>query len=93
MVDYVKDFQCDKAACGEAFPEIASFFDKYIPTPAKVLDLGCGQGRDSLVLARKGHTIHGVDLAKSGIDQMLERAKRENLCITGEVSDIRDYAP
>jgi 2-polyprenyl-3-methyl-5-hydroxy-6-metoxy-1,4-benzoquinol methylase len=29
-----------------------------------VLDLGCGQGRDALFIARKGHSVFGVDSLK-----------------------------
>jgi SAM-dependent methyltransferase len=40
-----------------------------------VLDLGCGTGRHSVELARRGHEIVGVDLSEG----MLERARRRAL--------------
>lgn len=33
------------------------------PAPADVLDLGCGTGTLTLLLAEAGHRVHGVDLA------------------------------
>jgi SAM-dependent methyltransferase len=33
------------------------------PAPAAVLDLGCGTGTLTLLLAEAGHRVHGVDLA------------------------------
>lgn len=56
--------------------------------PATVLDVGCGQGRNALPLARMGFEIVGTDLSKVGIDQMNALAEREALPITGLVADI-----
>lgn len=57
--------------------------------PGRILDLGCGQGRDALMAARMGHEVVGVDLSEIGISQMLEDA--EGLDITGVVSDVLSY--
>ncbi|GAA3407795.1 class I SAM-dependent methyltransferase [Streptosporangium vulgare] len=43
------------------------------PSPADVLDLGCGTGSLSLVLAEQGHRPVGVDLAPL----MIEQARRK----------------
>lgn len=58
-----------------------------------MLDIGCGQGRDALPLARRGFHVTAVDLAPSGIRDLTAAARAENLPITGVVADIRDYAP
>ena len=50
---------------------------------SSVLDLGCGQGRDSLFISRKGHTVLGVDAAQTAIKQMLKLAVLENLNVNG----------
>ena len=50
---------------------------------SSVLDLGCGQGRDSLFISRKGHTVLGVDAAQTAIKQMLKLAVLENLNVKG----------
>ena len=39
-----------------------------------VVDLGCGNGRDSLFLASLGHRVHGVDMAASAIERGQARA-------------------
>lgn len=38
-----------------------------LPAGATVLDVGCGQGFFSFLLAKQGLTVHGVDLSESGI--------------------------
>ncbi len=53
--------------------------------------MGCGQGRDALFIARKGHTLLGVDSAHTSIKQMLKLAVRENLNVNGIVADIIDF--
>jgi SAM-dependent methyltransferase len=41
--------------------ELNSFFLKYLPEKANILDLGCGSGRDSKIFIEKGHTVSAVD--------------------------------
>ena len=53
--------------------------------------MGCGQGRDTLFIARKVHLVLGVDSAKTGIKQMLEEAESENLAVDGVIADIANY--
>jgi 2-polyprenyl-3-methyl-5-hydroxy-6-metoxy-1,4-benzoquinol methylase len=70
-----------------------AFFEHYNKTRTKVLDLGCGQGRDALFIARMGHQVVRVDISKTGITQMLEEAKREGLDVCGVVADVVEYEP
>ena len=93
MTDYDKQYQESADVCGLPFPEIEAFLRGLEIENAEVLDLGCGQGRDALLAARLGHRVVGIDIAPSGIDQMLQVAKEENLPIHGLVADILDYEP
>ncbi len=72
---------------GEPYPELIEFFAQH-PKKSKVLDLGCGQGRDAIALARLGYTVTGIDNSKVGIEQMTRVAQTENLNLTGLVGDI-----
>ena len=59
---------------------------------AKILDIGCGTGRHSLELARRGyHNITGLDLSESMLDMAKENAKKENLRIEFIKKDARDF--
>ena len=93
MTDYDIEYQKNDAACGEPFPEIVTFFKEYSLRYANVLDLGCGQGRDALMIASHGHSVHGVDVSPTGIHQMVKRADLSGVDVTGEVADIRKYQP
>ena len=70
-----------------------AFFEHYHKTRAKVLDFGCGQGRDALFIARMGHHVLGVDISRTGISQMLEEAEWEALDICDVVADVVEYEP
>lgn len=90
-VDYDKHYKDDPKACGKPFKEIVGFFEHYEKVGAKILDLGCGQGRDSLMLAQMGHSVTGVDLSEVGIKQMMATAKKKKLPVKGVVKDIVSY--
>ena len=88
---YEKLYQETRNCCGEPFPEIAAFFQVYEKGNAQILDLGCGQGRDALMVARHGHSVLGIDTSETGIHRMEEDAKREDLQVRGVTADITSY--
>lgn len=57
-------------------------------SPCKVLDLGCGQGRNSLWLASQGHEVTGLDVSDVAIGQARERAAEAGLDIVFRVADL-----
>ena len=64
-----------------------------VPTGAKVLDMGCGIGRISIPLAKKGYHVVGVDLSPSYIQRAIEYAEEEGVSehtrfIVGDMRDI-----
>jgi 2-polyprenyl-3-methyl-5-hydroxy-6-metoxy-1,4-benzoquinol methylase len=93
MTDYEKQYQNSRNICGPPSQEFVKFFNRYHQSGARVLDLGCGQGRNALFIAQKGHHVLGVDISMTGIAQMLEDAKRESLDVEGVVADIVEFEP
>ncbi|MCG8331386.1 MAG: methyltransferase domain-containing protein [Chitinophagales bacterium] len=88
-VAYDKYYQTENLF-GQPYPELIDFFAQH-PHKGKLLDLGCGQGRDAIPLARLGYTVTGIDHSKVGIEQMNQLAIAENLPLTGIVADIFEY--
>lgn len=58
-----------------------------------VLDLGAGQGRDAIYLAKRGHTVIAVDSSKVGLEQLRERVEDEKLPIELVHADALGYTP
>ncbi len=52
--EYYKKIDC----FGKPYLGLRNFFKKYYPK-GTVLDLGCGQGRDSIFLGRLGYQVTG----------------------------------
>ena len=63
----------------------------YKKESSSVLDLGCGQGRDTLFISRKGHTVLGVDAVQTAIKKMLKLAVLENLIVNGIFAGNIDF--
>jgi SAM-dependent methyltransferase len=59
---------------------------------ASVLDMGCGPGRHSLELARRGYQVTGVDRTRYFLDQARARADQEGLNVEFMEGDIRDFS-
>lgn len=90
--DYEDLYRDTPDALGAPNADIAAFFDGRAG-PLRVLDIGCGQGRDALPVARQGHHVHGVDLSPSGVRDMVQVARAEGLDVTGQVADLAGYTP
>lgn len=88
-VSYDRYYQTENLF-GEPYPELIAFFAEY-PNKGKLLDLGCGQGRDAIPLARLGYAVTGIDHSKVGIEQMNEIGRVENLNLKGQVDDIYGF--
>ncbi len=55
----------------------------------KILDIGCGTGRHSIELAKRGYNVVGVDLSESMLQRAKEKAAKKKLQILFEKQDAR----
>jgi SAM-dependent methyltransferase len=58
----------------------------------RVLDVGCGPGRHSLALARRGLDVVGVDLSPDFVALACDAAAAEGLSARFELVDVRELA-
>jgi 2-polyprenyl-3-methyl-5-hydroxy-6-metoxy-1,4-benzoquinol methylase len=55
----------------------------------KVLDVGCGTGRHSIELTRRGYSVTGIDLSETQLKRAKEKAESNNLKIDLQKQDAR----
>lgn len=59
---------------------------------SRILDMGCGQGRHSTMLARKGYTnVIGIDFSESNIEKARLSAQENQLPVTFLPADARKF--
>ena len=76
-----------KGTVGECdFIEMELKYDKSL----KLLDVGCGTGRHTIELSKRGYTVTGIDFSKSQLIRAKEKAKSENLKIEFLKQDARN---
>ncbi len=63
-----------------------------LPKGARVIDIGCGDGRHALYLAERGHVTTAIDISPVGITKLQQFAADRGLAIDAQVADIRHYA-
>ncbi len=90
---YEKLYASTQSALGEPTRQLVEFFEPRQEPKLRVLDIGCGQGRDALFIARMGHEVVGVDLSESGVRDLNDAASQEQLSITAFAADITDFVP
>lgn len=59
--------------------------------PFKVLDIGCGEGKDSLFFARNGYDVSAFDISTVGIDKARELYNKLNVIVNIFRADINDH--
>lgn len=62
--------------------------EKMHPDGLRVLDLGCGNGRNAVPLARKGCKVTGVDISKVALSLLAKKAKIEGVSVDAIQSDF-----
>ena len=68
---------------------------RYVPpiNKPKILDIGCGEGKDSVFLAKCGYDVDSFDITSSGINKLKALAKKNDVSINAFVSDLMLYEP
>ena len=66
---------------GSPDPNLLNLFEKKRIIAKKVLDVGCGTGKNCIWFAKKGFKVTGADFSKTAITMAKENAKKNNVNI------------
>ncbi|MDQ7092329.1 methyltransferase domain-containing protein [Desulfosporosinus sp. PR] len=59
--------------------------------PLKLLDIGCGEGKDSVFFARNGYDVTAFDISNAGIEKTQRLAEKAGVHLKVFKSDLLDY--
>src|SRR5450755_4848363 len=63
----------------EPTKELEAFLNENHPLKGEALDIGSGEGRNTLLLARYGYHVHSVDSSSEGLHKLERYARSKNL--------------
>ena len=64
-----------------------------IPIPSEVVELGAGEGRNAVHLAKAGHEVTAVDFSPVALRKARQWAQREETVLETIQADIRGWSP
>jgi len=73
-----------------ATKDIEKFWTLF-PVGGRVLDVGCGEGRNSIFLAEKGFTVDAFDISEFGIAKAKRIAERVGVTVNFMCIDLAEY--
>ena len=79
MFDYDDAYRSTSSYFGEAPDPLLDRFLGLVEAGAHVLDVGCGQGRNTLFLARRGRRVTAIDPSAVAIEQVTRHAAAEGV--------------
>lgn len=61
--------------------------------PGRALDIGAGEGRNAICLAKAGWHVTALDVSSVGLDRAAQRAAQEGVALECVAGDWREYVP
>lgn len=91
---YVEDTRLSRSRHGQLeYLTTMNYMHQAIPEKASIIEVGAGTGRYSIALAKEGHDVTAVELAKSNIDLLKQNSKGlENItAYQGDALDLSRF--
>ena len=91
--NYENYYACDGYFWGTKEADLCHELIKLVPPSKdkKVLDIGCGEGKDAVYMAKQGYIVYAFDITKNGIEKTKKMAKEANVEINAFIADINDF--
>lgn len=77
---------------GRPHAELIRVLDHYRLQPETVLEIGCGSGADTIVLARRRFQVTAIDCSPLAIERARLRAEQQNALCHFVLADIFEFA-
>jgi 2-polyprenyl-3-methyl-5-hydroxy-6-metoxy-1,4-benzoquinol methylase len=77
-------------ATGELLEIERQLLERYVPRGGRILDIGCGGGREAVGFARLGHEVLAIDVAPRMIDAARRSAARLGVRVDFRVASVVD---
>jgi 2-polyprenyl-3-methyl-5-hydroxy-6-metoxy-1,4-benzoquinol methylase len=88
-VNYDKVYAENPAYFGNPFPEVIDYFKRQ-SKKGKLLDVGCGQGRNAIPLAELGYQVHAIDTSELAITQLEAQVKGKKINLKVNKIDLKE---
>ena len=59
--------------------------------PLKLLDIGCGEGRNAVFFARNGYEVHAFDISEKGLEKTERLAEQAGISIHTFQADLNQF--
>lgn len=95
MTDYDRRYDTEGYYWGLLPNRICYEVMKLLPPvkPYRVLDIGCGEGKDAVFLAKCGYAVTAFDISEQGIEKAKRLAEHNKTEVMFFKADLFDYRP
>lgn len=95
MTDYDKRYDTQEYYWGLTPNRICYDIMKLLPPtrPYRVLDIGCGEGKDAVFFAKCGYAVTAFDMSEQGIEKAKKLAEHNQVDVRFFKADLFDYRP
>lgn len=90
MTDYNEAYRKTRAFFGDAPDSVLMDFIQLLDPGRRILDVGCGQGRNALFLARQGFGVTAIDPSPVAVEQVDRISSDHGLDVCSEVGGFEE---